>query len=230
MSETSRTDGRTTLALIGLPASGKSTIGALVARELGAAFTDSDAEIERTAGLAIPEIFRLEGEAGFRQRELACVGVLTRSPAAEASAPFPPSPESGSEGGGAPRLVLALGGGAPTVPEIRHLLRERCVVAWLDLAPEAAAARVEAGGGGRPLLAGDAAARLRELDRERRELYAACADFRVNADARPQIVAARIALGLRGAPDVEVATRGAVAGRVEAPPSKSAAIRALACA
>ncbi len=224
------TGGRTVLALIGLPGSGKSTVGALVADALGAAFADADAEIERAAGCATAEIFRREGEAGFRRRETACVGELTRSPAAEASAPFPPSPNSGSDGEGRPRLVLALGGGAPTVPEIRALLRGRCVVAWLDLAPEVAAARLGAEGGGRPLLAGDALARLRELDRERRELYASCADFRVRADASPESVAARMLSGLRGAPGLEVVARGAVAGRLEAPPSKSAAVRALTCA
>lgn len=222
--------GRTVLALIGLPGSGKSTVGALVARELGAAFVDADAEIEKAAGRPVPEIFEREGEAGFRRRELACVGELTRSPAGAASAPFPPSSNSASDGEGRPRLVLALGGGAPTVPEIRSLLRGRCVTAWLDLAPEAAAARLGAEGGGRPLLAGDAPARLRALDRERRELYALCADFRVRADASPETVAARMLAGLRGAPGLEIATRGGLAGRLEAPPSKSSAIRALACA
>jgi len=49
------------------------------------------------------------------------------------------------------------------VPEIRALLRGRCVTAWLDLAPEAAAARLGAEGGGRPLLAGDAPAELEAI-------------------------------------------------------------------
>ncbi|MBN1243464.1 MAG: 3-phosphoshikimate 1-carboxyvinyltransferase [Spirochaetales bacterium] len=224
------TGGRAVLALIGLPASGKSTVGALVAGALGAAFADSDAEIGRAAGRAVAELFRSEGEAAFRQRELACVGELTRSPAAGASAHFSPSPDSGPRGGRWPRLVLALGGGAPTVESIRELLRERCVVAWLDLAPEVAAARARADGESRPLLARDPEGGMRALDAGRRAIYAACADFRVDADASPEAVAARLLERLSGGVDVETALPGRVAGAVAAPPSKSSAIRALACA
>lgn len=57
--------------LIGMPGSGKTTIGTLVAKRLGRTFVDADSALEREAGMPIPEIFRLEGEAGFRRRETA---------------------------------------------------------------------------------------------------------------------------------------------------------------
>jgi len=57
------------LILIGMPGSGKSTIGRLLADCLNRPFVDTDAEIERLAGMTIPEIFKREGEEAFRARE-----------------------------------------------------------------------------------------------------------------------------------------------------------------
>ncbi len=58
--------------LIGMPGSGKTTIGTLVAKRLGRTFVDADSALEREAGMPIPEIFRLEGEAGFRRGRRPC--------------------------------------------------------------------------------------------------------------------------------------------------------------
>ena len=55
------------IVLIGMPGCGKSTVGKLLAGALGREFCESDALVEREAALSIPEIFRREGEAGFRQ-------------------------------------------------------------------------------------------------------------------------------------------------------------------
>ena len=57
------------LWLLGLSGSGKSTVGPLLARELNLPCLDTDAEIVRTAGKTIPEIFAKDSEEGFRQRE-----------------------------------------------------------------------------------------------------------------------------------------------------------------
>ena len=78
------------LTLVGPMGAGKSTIGRLLARELGLPFKDSDREIEERTGANIALIFELEGEQGFREREQQLIGELMR--------------EKG--------MVLATGGGA----------------------------------------------------------------------------------------------------------------------
>ena len=62
--------------LYGAPASGKTTLGALLAGALGARHVDLDAEIAASAGRSIPEIFAAEGEAGFRDREAAALAAV----------------------------------------------------------------------------------------------------------------------------------------------------------
>ena len=64
---------RGNLFLVGMPGSGKSTLGRLLAKRLGKAFYDADAELERRLGVSIPVIFELEGEPGFRDREQAII-------------------------------------------------------------------------------------------------------------------------------------------------------------
>ena len=66
------------IVLIGMPGCGKSTVGKLLAETLGREFCESDALVEREAALSIPEIFRREGEAGFRKRETAALDRLPR--------------------------------------------------------------------------------------------------------------------------------------------------------
>ena len=100
--------------LIGMPGSGKTTIGALVAKRLGRTFVDADSALEREAGMPIPEIFRLEGEAGFRRRETAVLAELGR--------------QSG--------LVLATGGGSVTREENYPLLHQNGEIFCLQRALE----------------------------------------------------------------------------------------------
>ena len=61
--------GRRSIALVGMMGSGKSSIGRRVAHRLGIPFVDADAEIEKAAGMSIPEIFAIRGEAEFRSGE-----------------------------------------------------------------------------------------------------------------------------------------------------------------
>jgi shikimate kinase len=61
---------------VGLMGAGKTTIGRLIAKQLGVVFYDSDHEIERKTGVKIPLIFELEGVDGFRKRETAALEEL----------------------------------------------------------------------------------------------------------------------------------------------------------
>ena len=82
---------RLNIVLIGMPGSGKTTLGRALAEALRRPFVDCDAEIERAAGMPIPEIFRTQGEAAFRALESEIIARFGR--------------ESGQ--------VIATGGGAP---------------------------------------------------------------------------------------------------------------------
>jgi shikimate kinase len=121
------------LFLIGLPGSGKSTLGRQLAAHYGREFVDLDKVIVREAGRSIPEIFAAEGEIGFRQREAAA---LTRV----AARPHP--------------LVVATGGGTPCFHDNMLLLRRVGFVLWLAVpVPELVRRLAGAGQAARPLLA-----------------------------------------------------------------------------
>ena len=92
--------------LIGMMASGKSTVGKALARQLEWEFFDVDKEIEKRSGVPISEIFELEGEVGFRKRESKMMNELTRLP----------------------RVVIAMGGGAPMFEANRPLLKRGFVI------------------------------------------------------------------------------------------------------
>ncbi len=102
------------IVLIGMPGCGKSTLGRLLATELGRAFVDLDAEIEKSAGMPIPKIFESEGEEGFRARETEITAHICR----ESS------------------LVIATGGGVVTQARNLPLLRQNGRVLFLDIAPD----------------------------------------------------------------------------------------------
>jgi shikimate kinase len=59
--------------LVGMMGAGKTTVGKLLAQQLGKIFIDSDEEIQQRTGVTIPHIFDVEGEAGFRQREASVI-------------------------------------------------------------------------------------------------------------------------------------------------------------
>ena len=131
--------GKPNIFLIGPMGSGKTAVGRQLARLLGVPFYDSDAEVERRAGVDIPYIFEQEGEAGFRQREIEAIDALTR---------LEP-------------VVMATGGGAILRPENRAVLRERGTVVYLETSLGQQLQRVGSGKG-RPLLRdADPAERLR---------------------------------------------------------------------
>ncbi|MGC5032094.1 shikimate kinase [Micromonospora sp. DT229] len=160
---------RPVCVLVGAPGSGKTTVGQLLAAELGVEFRDTDTDIERQAGKPIPEIFVDEGEEHFRALERAAVAAALAS----------------CEG------VLALGGGAVLDEATRGALIGHRVV-HLSVELTDAVKRVGLGVG-RPLLAINPRATLKYLLDQRRPLYAEVATETVVTDGRtPAEIAAEI--------------------------------------
>ena len=138
-------------------AAGKTTIGRMLANELGLTFKDTDREIEHRTGADIPWIFDMEGETGFRERERQILAELTT--------------ESGS--------VLATGGGSVELEENRRNLRSRGIVVFLDTSVELQLDRTRKDKK-RPLLRTDDREKvLQELKLKRDPLYSEIADIRV---------------------------------------------------
>jgi shikimate kinase len=145
------------LYIVGFMAAGKTTIGKLVAEQLGWSFADLDDDIERAAGRAISEIFDTHGEAEFRRMENEALRARVR--AIERGAP----------------TVLALGGGAYTQPANFELVCNNGVTVWLDCPLETVKRRV-AGATHRPLARDPE--RFKRLYWERHVAYAR-ADYRI---------------------------------------------------
>ncbi|HEY7764354.1 MAG TPA: shikimate kinase [Aestuariivirgaceae bacterium] len=97
------------VVLVGLMGAGKSTVGRRLAQKLGLTFVDADAEIERAAGKAVPDIFREHGEQYFREGERKVIARLL---------------EAGSQ-------VLATGGGAYMNEETRKNIARLGISVWL---------------------------------------------------------------------------------------------------
>ena len=152
--------GGPVVILIGSPGAGKSTVGRRVAKQLGVAFLDSDAEIEREAGMSVSDIFVTEGEAAFREREAVTVHRCLVE-------------HSG---------VLSLGGGSVLRDETRAALEGHRVV-WLRVSLSDAASRVGMNTA-RPLLLGNVRATLGSLLEQRNPIYEAVATDVVDTSGR----------------------------------------------
>ncbi len=150
--------GSENLILVGMMGSGKTTMGRLLAKQLGKRFIDTDEEIQRRTGVTIPHIFDVEGELGFRARETAVIGDLLQH-----------------EG-----LVLATGGGAVVAEENRELLARGGVVIYLKASVSDLYQRTRHDRG-RPLLqTADPRAKLSELLLVREPLYQQVANIVVH--------------------------------------------------
>ena len=136
------------LVLVGLPGSGKTTVGRRVAQLLGTAFSDIDEIVAAAAGMPVAAVFATHGEPRFRRMERAAMdGAMA-----------------------APPHVIAPGAGWIAEPGNYEAARDAFLV-YLRIAPEAAAARL-IGDASRPLLTGgDPADRIRELLRAREAWY-----------------------------------------------------------
>lgn len=152
------------IALVGLPGSGKSTIGRQLARRLQLPFFDSDHVIEERLGYSIREAFERDGESAFRDHEETVLDELTQIP----------------------KAVISTGGGAVMRPATRQRLRERGQVVYLSSTPEEIFRRLRHDQS-RPLLqVGDPLARLRELYAARDPLYRETAHFVIET-GRPSV-------------------------------------------
>ncbi len=152
-------------ALVGMPGSGKSTVGRQLAHRAGVPFIDLDHRLEHTIGTSIRSYFEAEGEASFRDLEAQVLAEVTQMP------------------GG---MVLSTGGGAVLRPENRAVLRQFGNVLYLRASPEEIYRRVKHDKT-RPLLqGGNPMDKLRELYAVRDALYRETAHFVIET-GRPTV-------------------------------------------
>ena len=135
------------IALVGMPSCGKSTLGRLLAKQLGRTFVDLDDAIVKADGRSIPDIFAAEGEAGFRKLEAAQTARFAREN----------------------RQVISCGGGVVKDPANLRALHANGIVLFIDRPLEDLLV-----GGGRPLSTTPEA--LKTMEAQRRPLYLPAAD------------------------------------------------------
>lgn len=135
------------IVLIGMPGTGKSLIGKLLAELTGKTLQDTDAKIEEEAKMTIPEIFEKEGEAGFRDREAAVCKKLGKER----------------------NLIIATGGGAILRPENVDALRQNGTLVHITRSIDKLPTR------GRPLSKNIET--LKKMEAQRMPLYKAAADI-----------------------------------------------------
>ena len=167
------------VVLVGPPTAGKSSIGALLARQLGVPFADTDALVAKAAAKPVGDVFVDDGERVFRELER---GAVARGL------------ESFGPGGG----VLALGSGAVLDPDVRRMLAG-LVVVYLEAGFATVAKRT---GMDRPrvVIPGNPRGMLRAMLEERRPVYAELASITVSTDGMaPEEVAADLAKRLTAA-------------------------------
>ncbi len=136
------------IILVGMMATGKSTVGALLAEELGYELVDLDHVIIQKEGRSIAELFAEGGEEYFRRIESAVLKDML-------------------EGEG---RIISTGGGAVLAPGNADIMLQNGLVVALTASEEAIIARVS-GDQNRPLLAGNAQERVRTILEQRRDAY-----------------------------------------------------------
>ena len=162
--------------LIGPMGVGKTTIGKALAKNLALEFVDSDQEIENRTGVSIMTIFDIEGDVGFRNREVKVILEIAKRRG----------------------IVLATGGGAVLRPENRRALRNSGLVVYLHATVEMQLERTR-NSRNRPLLKkGSRRNVIEDLMHEREPLYRQEADIVYVTDSRaPQVAAREIAGEIR---------------------------------
>ena len=151
------------IVFVGPMGAGKTTIGKILAKELGYDFYDSDKEVERRTGANIPWIFDVEGELGFRNRESQVIEVLADLKS----------------------VVLATGGGAMMREVNRDSVKKTGFVVYLNTSVEQQYKRTHKDKN-RPLLQGGKDARqvLSELYALRDPIYREVADVVIDTDKK----------------------------------------------
>lgn len=110
------------IALVGMMACGKTTLGKRLAENMDLPLVDVDAEVEREAGMSIADIFATYGEAEFRRLERAAIEKLLKEPG---------------------EAILSMGGGAFVQDGIRALLKDKAVSVYLRVSPDELVRRLE---------------------------------------------------------------------------------------
>jgi shikimate kinase len=142
--------GRRSIVLVGMMGAGKSSVGRRLAAWLGIPFIDADAEIEKAAGMSIPDIFSIHGESDFRSGEARVIARLL---------------ESGPQ-------VLATGGGAFMNADTRAAIRAKGISIWLNADRDVLMRRISKRRNERPLLqTTNPAETLERLLAERSPIY-----------------------------------------------------------
>jgi len=152
------------ITLVGYRGTGKSSVGPLLAARLGWTFVDADTEIVARAGRSIPDIFKTDGEATFRELEVTTLDDLLRKK----------------------NCVIATGGGAILSDITRQGIRESGPVVWLTAAVNTILARIEsdiAPGGNRPSLTDlDPRVEIETVLAQRKALYSDVATITIATD------------------------------------------------
>ncbi|MGE4351734.1 MAG: shikimate kinase [Bdellovibrionales bacterium] len=168
------------VVLIGMPGSGKSTIGKKLAVQMGVSFVDSDIEVEAAADMTIPEIFEKLGEPAFRDGERKVIARLLDGPP----------------------VILSTGGGAFMNEQTRELIKRKAISVWLKANLDILVERTSRTND-RPLLrGGDPKEILQKMMQTREPVYAQ-ADLTVTSENTPieittDKVAATVHLYLEG--------------------------------
>jgi shikimate kinase len=164
--------GEESIALIGFMGAGKSAAGTLLAAKLGMTLVDLDEVVSGQAGMSVEEIFRSEGQDGFRIRESEALRMELKTG----------------------EKVISCGGGVVLRDENIELLRRKCRIYLLEISKRAAIERLDSAVG-RPLLeGGDLGERVGKLMEERSERYVSAAHEVIDADdATPEEIAEEIA-------------------------------------
>ncbi len=148
------------IVLIGMPGSGKTTVGGRLATLMGREMVDSDDKVAETIGMTIPEYFASAGESAFRDRESEAIADISKS-------------------GG---LVIATGGGAVLRECNLRALRRNGIIVFIDRSVENIAPTAD-----RPLSRDREALQMRY--EERYPIYCAAADIRVDGNGSVEWVA-----------------------------------------
>ena len=145
------------IVLVGMPSSGKTTVGRILAEKCGKELADTDEYIVKKIGMSISDFFAKFGEPEFRRIEKETIAELAAT-------------------GG---KVIATGGGAVLDPENVRALKQNGTIVFLDRAPENLIATDD-----RPLASRRSA--LEKLYAERYDIYTAAAEIRIDANTTPE--------------------------------------------
>ncbi len=197
------------LVLSGFMATGKTTVGRIVAERMGVPFIDTDAVLAEQSGRGIGELFASLGEARFRETETALVLPMLDDPT--------------------PR-VIGFGGGTVTIPRVRHKALERAIVIALSATAETIVARVGSLAERPNLLTASPLERARDLLALRRDVYAESHGVVPTEGRTPEQIADRVlALAELDTLAVPLGTRSYVVELTDGGPERlSAAVEELA--